>query len=607
MVTSSPSDRGVTMNAMIGLALALVVGAGRSGGHSGTNGLDPSVIVYVTGETPESLVIDPGLGQGRLHAWLEQGGPSERPGRENALKYFIACAFDDTVTVSLDTRVWRGRFGLAPGTQANALTPGPKGKGRHLTLTPDDGKWVSACMMAHANTLGLHEYVSLRGNPSAWKGWPPSPGERWAMSYTEGVFFADVLNLNFKASGAVATAPTSDPAEWRAVLERSFTQSLNLPTGCETVRTWMPPNHTLGRRLDYDRETSCDVPKVGRYHCARKLGPFDQPIGQAGSVDPDHALDRICVTLGDDPEVIDCSEKRKKGILFPLFVHLPRLVRFESATPTRDATRPIQVIVDKAPEKGGGGSDLLRRRCRAGDGCMSNFFDASVDRRPVCPSTASSSSAPPAATGFEQANFASQSLPPGMVVGPLPGAVVAGHLKDQILTVVLRLTENDEKRNLALDPGERFTAIVRYRSNHMGLASVEVQTKSGWVGATGIWPLVQDDEFQWLQVYPVMIVAEEKGGPLALSIRIRGLAPAAKDGRFLDLDVAGFVPGAPWCMDDVPIWHRRRAPPPGGAARISVPTAPPPPGQPAIPPTLPQPQLVTCPAFDSPAFPASGR
>ena len=44
-------------------------------------------------------------------------------------------------------------------------------------MTADEGKWVSACILAHVNMQGTHQYISLRGNP-------PNPEAQAALALT---------------------------------------------------------------------------------------------------------------------------------------------------------------------------------------------------------------------------------------------------------------------------------------------------------------------------------------------------------------------------------------------------------------------------------------
>ncbi len=526
------------MTAWVGVVLALSLGAGGTGGHNGTNGLDPSAIALIW--DAGGLRIDKGA-SARLERWLAQGTAADRKLRLNALKYFIACAFDDTVDVRYDRYRWRGAYGLAPqSTRSVIAAPGKRGAPERLRLLPAEGKWVSACLMAHANTLGRHQYVSLRGNPEAWAGTSPSPGTRWTMSYPEGVFFANLLQFNYDDQGNPAEHVLTFPG--KAVLERSFTQSLNVPVSCPTPQTWKPPNVTLGRTLDWEPITRCKTPEIGVYRCARKLGAFTSatPAPSAVASDPDYSGSAICVNPVPRPAVVPCPGHPSKTVLAlaPLFVHLPRLVHFRDLANAADPGEPMQVI---------GAVESLRaqiRPCVAPGECVGPFRPASV-REPV-----------KCAQDLAIASGSTAGTPAGATSGPgrmSEPAVLAGLGKGQAVTVVLRHVASREPADLKVDPKEKFTAIVRYRSPVGGLAAVDVLTDEGqWREAGGTWVPSQDGTFQWAQIYPVQPSREGPDGILTLSIRIRGRGPGQATDDALELDVAGFVPGAPWCAGREP-------------------------------------------------------
>jgi hypothetical protein len=122
------------------------------------------------------------------------------------MKYFTRCAYDGATGLAwLDSKgrtwVWTGQYGLAMGSLLSpALEPldprypdGPKVRAR---MTADEGKWISSCVLAHVNTQGTHQYISLRANPpnvEAQNALALSVGELWSMSDYHGAFFGDLF------------------------------------------------------------------------------------------------------------------------------------------------------------------------------------------------------------------------------------------------------------------------------------------------------------------------------------------------------------------------------------------------------------------------------
>ncbi|HEY7726507.1 MAG TPA: hypothetical protein VH880_14315, partial [Anaeromyxobacteraceae bacterium] len=422
--------------------------------------------------------------------------PVERGG---AMQYFVACAFDRTVVISLGTRwVWSGAFGLAPSLR-QFLAGLRGGKTQQLSLLPDEGKWVSACLMAHANVRGSHEYVSIRGNPPGRL--ETTAGERWAMGYPEGVFFADLLNFNIDNRGLPKVARRKPSRE---DLERSFTQSLNLPDGYGPGTRWWPPNVALGRTLDFDAETLATAGGL-RYRAARRLGAFHARPPPGGS-DPDYGDDKVCVRPGENPTVGDCGTGE---VWRPLFVHAPRLVNIEALDETVVPTLTMQAL--KEGDIGHGQFGPCDR-----ESCVGSFDPVSVRR------------------------------PPRDVPNPTKPARLVNLRRGQGAVAVLRFVPKNEPEGLEVDMEEKFTAIVRYTSRSDARATVEVGTRNGGWQTMGEWWPRSEGGPQWLQVYPVKPFADEKhsSGLIALKIRIMGLGDGSDSP---DLDVAGFVPGPPWC------------------------------------------------------------
>lgn len=539
------------MNVWMGVLLALATAVKEP--YNGPNGLDPSALtVLVSGESPMELDFE---NSGKFLEWLYADADVEP--RAEAVAYFVRCAFGPTARVRIAPwPEWRGRYGLAPKTEARIqqaviVTKPTKGATQSvkLDLDPADGKWVSSCLVAMINRKGLHQVVSLRGNHPALQPKPPYPSldaTRWTMGYPEGVFFADLLN--FKGAPAPSPPPHTGPLATKPELaaqakpaghemaaglhrheptleerERSFTIALNVKD-CGLTAQKPPPNVPLGRTLT-SRDATCEPSEANcEYRIARRLG-FGEPPGPPSHLDPDHAASEICVEPGDAPTIVPCPLPPAAGTadsmlrLRPLFVHLPRLIRIADveppakgggATPTNG---PVSVSLSGTLDP----SQI--QPCNPGD-CVGPFHQLGVGETPSCVSPAGKP------------------------------ALFTGLRDDQTITATLNLLgAAPEPPGLKIDPKQAFTALIRYRSAEASRARVFIpKTTNGsppWETIEGA--LRPGPTFQWLQVYPVRPVVEN--GKTSLRIQLQGV-PGGKG--FPELDVVGFVPDHPWCLDDEP-------------------------------------------------------
>jgi hypothetical protein len=529
------------MSILLGVTLSLTLSAGPAG----SNGFDPSS-VYVfyemasmcsplpgTGAAPDCFAVEPGQ-SAEFVTWFQ----TETAMKAKSLKYFVECALPANYTVRFNhggTRYeWTGRYGLADWTTRKlAVIQKAKKGAAQLILPADEGKWVSACLMALSNTAGSHEYVWLRGVPPAWRGQATNEAMRWTMDYPEGVFFADVLNFNIgidQHTGEPTRQRTQGPLtralleKIKTQLEQSYTLSLNLPDGYHGAGPagWAPPNGSNGRTLDFEPETS--GPDY-LYRVAKKLGTYKEnrshfhPVPTQGN--PDDWASQVCVDATSGHEkVVDCTKQASP--LRPLFVHAPRVASFGAASKAPDFTQVIQAIDTGAalvPEQW--------KSCIAGKDCTGPFKLISQFEEPTAPSPL-----------------------------PLPPArTLTGLTAKQAITVVLR---RFPRSPAPASPGG-YTAIVRYRSKVPATATVKVSDASpmasaGMREAGSTWPATPTEpgqDWQWLQVYPVDAVIDpnEEGGA-TLKIVISGKEGG---GPAPELDIAGFVAGPPRCA--------RRGPP----------------------------------------------
>jgi len=186
----------------------------------GPNGLAWDGLVYVITPAGVELSSDGGVvrdAQGNLvtvssnfRSWFE----SDPAAASQYMRYFARCAYDGATGIAwLDstgkTWVWTGQYGLAMTSLLSAtlepldpldLDPdGPKVRSR---MTPEEGKWVSGCLLAHVNTKGTHQYLSVRlvGNnpPSAASGsaLATTAGEEWTFRERFGEFFGDLFAVD---------------------------------------------------------------------------------------------------------------------------------------------------------------------------------------------------------------------------------------------------------------------------------------------------------------------------------------------------------------------------------------------------------------------------
>jgi hypothetical protein len=466
------------MTTFVAVALALSLA------HYGKNGLDPFQITLL----PQGGVamIDPARSP-EFADWLR----ADPEARADTMHYFVACALDATQVVTFQQWTWRGDLGLAPTLRQAFVTNARERRPFKITFTPDEGMWLSACLMAHANLAGSHEYISIRGNPPGNATLTPDADELWTMSYPEGVFLADV----FEQPPAMQPS-TPAPAQPRGGTVEDLKWSFTYALTAEPTSTWYPPNATVGRTLDFDPET-----KVHGKVVARRKGTYPTDASCSGAMtlpDPKYKIDRCTV------------EGRS---LRPLFVHGPGLVNFEDAEQAGAPAKPFQILSTDDPIAPG-----QRVTCGQSRLCIG----------PVPPS------------GNLTADAAR--------VEKLAGK--------QSLVVVLREPASLSGREARVDAERVFTALVRYGSESLAVAQVDVLVEGqGWVAAGSAWPSTAPGE-RWMQVFPVKPASIPKtlGGGRGLAIRISPVVPAtaAKAGSSVHdpapkLDAAGFVPGRPWC------------------------------------------------------------
>jgi hypothetical protein len=93
------------------------------------------------------------------------------------LRYVATCALDDGDALEVGGDTLPGTLGLAPGWL-------------HGTCDGSCQRWVSACLLAHANATGVHVPIWLRADHPALGASGDSPG---GFTYQEGAFYGNVF------------------------------------------------------------------------------------------------------------------------------------------------------------------------------------------------------------------------------------------------------------------------------------------------------------------------------------------------------------------------------------------------------------------------------
>jgi hypothetical protein len=157
-----------------------------------TNGLPPGII---TDAGYQALLAE--LAEGQISASTPLA--DTRDGR-TLLAYLAVCALaDDDYLISTASDGTRYRFeghvALAPGWQLGAITA-------------SQGRWISACLLAHANNYALPVTIDLRGDHPALAG---APGE--GFDQQEAGFYGDLFGSGdiFACIGSSPSDPDGDP------------------------------------------------------------------------------------------------------------------------------------------------------------------------------------------------------------------------------------------------------------------------------------------------------------------------------------------------------------------------------------------------------------
>jgi len=118
------------------------------------------------------------------------------------MDYFARCALTEQQSLHFRDLVWTGVIGLTPGWISSPPTTSER-------------RWVSACLMAHTNALGVHHELRLDGSlPQLAQ---RDPGDA-AYSVLEGAYWGDLFEAGspLSACGGVAAplASTGRTCAW---------------------------------------------------------------------------------------------------------------------------------------------------------------------------------------------------------------------------------------------------------------------------------------------------------------------------------------------------------------------------------------------------------
>jgi len=131
------------------------------------------------------------------------------------MQYFVGCALDNgqiwNMTYNNTGYSYSGSLGIAP---SDLSTP----------LTPEQAKWISACLMARVNYFEHHVMISIRGSIFS-----TSPEEEDQYNVYEGSYFGNIFTLpqqKYVCEGPNYGQPGQSPDQvWRVCTEKNSTSS----------------------------------------------------------------------------------------------------------------------------------------------------------------------------------------------------------------------------------------------------------------------------------------------------------------------------------------------------------------------------------------------
>jgi hypothetical protein len=490
----------------------------------GPNGLTPNGTLDVNGLGPNGLgpnglgpnglpvnffTVEPsGQVDSNFKSWFE----ADPAAASKYMRYFARCSYDANTGIAyLDssgkTWAWTGQYGLAmTSLKSAALEPlspldpaGPKVRAR---MTVGEGRWVSSCILAHVNTQGTHQYISLRGNPpnaEAQAALALSPGELWTMSDYHGAFLGDLFQAGSWAPKASCSqhADASEAALLDIVLGRSCDSQSCL---------WNNPDGSFNGIVHMGTCTSI------KYRSGEAMNPL-YTAATFNNVNPDSAV----------------------ADMHPIFVNGPSVQQFDfPPLPGWSSGRFGGFHVNPVP-----GGPLLPGsfqgvEAATSSGIITPAGSVPFDQDPVDATLGTSQTVPCKTPGACVRGVS------GGYATPAEGWKLTGIRAGQAIEGVLRYTGhvtntaasaiNIDMANPVTpvfpqaDLGQAFTAIIRYSNCRTtpAAATLAVSGPNGLQEPVGseIWPSTIPDgaaacangeSFTWLQVYPVYGFVENSG------------------------------------------------------------------------------------------------
>jgi hypothetical protein len=358
---------------------------------------------------------------------------------------------------------WQGFFGLAQ----TSLDAGAK-------MTDDEAKWVSSCLLAFVNTKGTHQYLSLRLAPGSTA---PSPEATAALTATD----AERTSMWRAYGWFMADLASPSPAKY------ACGNGFGLPY-------WHFIEGVLGRTCDLSDCTYLDQAGQTQSVLTAHLGECE---GQAFPGTWSTSMD---AAIG--------------GVTYhPLVVYGPDFGEYESARHggydflSLNFVKVVDVALCGKPLQQPGMPPLVTP-CEPDDAHFTTTIDPAQKVACLNDECLGRAGGP-----MDAANTAIYGPPSGKLVGLADGQAV-----DAI------------SRRAGTVPTEAFTAIIRYTKGRTGSANIWASTTTGgWWDVTSfgdgtgpdVWKSTgTDQQFEWMQVYPVYPTPGNGG----LQVRISGAA-----------------------------------------------------------------------------------
>jgi len=168
--------------------------------------LAPTALLFIAC-LPDSATAQAAAGPAAQRVELADTRMASTPSARQTLKYLASCALGPQTLLVAEHDGHRyefpGGLGLAPDWQDRALTP-------------EEQRWVSACMLARTNAFGVKVLISMRSDfPSRAPGLQTWQEEDAAYTLEEATFFG---NLFDERPQSYVCGPAHDDAEERSLL-----------------------------------------------------------------------------------------------------------------------------------------------------------------------------------------------------------------------------------------------------------------------------------------------------------------------------------------------------------------------------------------------------